>query len=304
MNLVYSLLLLFFSVAAVLVQGEHPFDEVTSSKAMFTGIDYFEYDPGHNTPQDIYRHPRNRAAAAASLLVGLSKESAFQPKEGLIKDVGILWPFEWNLWHHKGLLHNGESLGYVRVGGSRDQFKKSIAAVFNPRIVRADIAASALVDQIPQLTEWKFNGHWHLELFTIHAEGEIPTETNDDGEEEEEDTYKVTLEWTTLRDLRIFVHSDGSVTFPVSENATLHQRFYTVNVRELKENARQYADHFGWSTVENFVDQLTTPKSKNHRVLDDWCSGPDDVCERETQAPKCEHPHCQSSYRLPQIRMG
>ncbi|KAK3822997.1 MAG: hypothetical protein J3Q66DRAFT_137110 [Benniella sp.] len=255
MNLVHSLLLLF---SAILVQGR----SVASSKAIFIGVD--NSDP-NAYGADIFRDPRNHATAAASVIGFSSKQSGFRPKEqGLYATPEKYQAFLQKAGTFPGFVSTQRNTRDLRLTGDLDQFKEQISANYIPISGKADIEASAFVEQIPESTESEWSGAWTLVLVTIYGE--------------EYNTIYVDI---SSIEVEVSVHGDGSVSLR-EQTAKLTQETLRVNADFFVHYAETLAGKIQKEDIATFKDELTTPNSEGRsQLLKDWLFGSNHACKSE-----------------------
>ncbi|KAF9364278.1 hypothetical protein BGX34_002040 [Mortierella sp. NVP85] len=258
MNLVYSLLLLF-SVVAILVQGR----SVVSSKAIFIGVD--KTDPNAYGAA-IFRDTRNHATAVASIIGFSSKQSNFRPKEQGFD----VTPREYQAFVQKAVSFPGFVLALtnprdLKLKGGLDQFREEILANYIPISGKAEVVASAFVEQIPESTEPESSGTWTLVLVTIFGE----------------ELHQVYADISSI-EVEVSVNDDGSVSLQ-EQTARLTQQTVQVNPRFLIDNADTLSNRIPTENIETFKDELTTPNSEGRsQLLKDWLFGSNYACKSES----------------------
>ncbi|KAK3806799.1 MAG: hypothetical protein J3Q66DRAFT_392861 [Benniella sp.] len=277
MHLVYSLLLLF-SAAAVLVQGDY-----VSSKAIFTGVDNSDPNPSRD---DVYE-PNNIVTLTAIVLERFANSADFQPKnKGLFENGHELASFQGALKDFPGFTSKEDIyLGAEMDDGGHDQLKKAFAEAYAGRSNNPDAVASAFVEQIPRSTDSSFSGYWLLTLLTIHGE--------------ESGKVKVDI---AVAFIEISVDKAGLVSIPkqgVYISVDRHEVDHITLLLSLSIVPKW--DDFEVVKVSALVDLLTTPKPSN-QLLDAWLFGSDHACEEKSIRSK----HAlrrQRLYTLSQLRM-
>lgn len=176
---------------------------------------------------------------------------------------------------------------FLDLTGGLDQLKEMIAANYVPLSGKADIAASAFVEQIPQFRKERSDESWVLVLITIHGE----------------DNAKITLDISWVNIL-LSVSDDGSVSIPV-QTAYMYQGSYSVDGLELILNAQRYSEKYRKVDTRAFQFLLTTPALEApSQLLREWLFEPDHPCESESNPSKYANRRRQSLYTLLQLRMG
>ena len=261
---------------AILVHGQL----IVSSKAIFTGVD--NSDPNASGPA-TFSDPRNHATAAASIIELVSKQTDFKPKEqGLDATAWEYQAFFQKLTKFPGFEQLYNNLHYLELTGKLDQLKEQISAYYVPLSGKADAAASAFVEQIPESTKPGSSGTWTLVLITIHGE--------------EDNTISVDL---SSVDVKIVVKDDGSVSLKRKQTAKLYQTVVQIDSKYLIANADKLARFTPTEDVETFKEDLTTPSSNDrNKLLKDWLFGSNHACEFESLQSKYVHRRLYPSLQL------
>jgi hypothetical protein len=248
-----------YIVAAILVQGK----SVASSKAIFIGVD--NTDPNASGAA-IFRDPRNHATAAASVIGFSSKQANFKPKEqGLDATHREYQAFFQKAVSFPGFFTREAPYSTLHLTGDLDQFKEQISANYIPLSGKADVAASAFVEQIPESTEQESSGAWTLVLVTIYGD--------------ESDTISVDI---SSIEVQVSVNGDGSVSLQ-KQTAQLNQHVVQVNRSFFVNYADTLSSRIPKESIETFKDELTTPNSKDRsQLLKDWLFGSNHACKSES----------------------
>ncbi|KAK3822998.1 MAG: hypothetical protein J3Q66DRAFT_366212 [Benniella sp.] len=257
MNLVHSLLLLFL-VAAILVQGR----SVVSSKGIFIGVD--NTDP-NASGADIFRDPRNHATAAASVIGFASKQSGFRPKEqGLRTTLREFQAFHQKIVMFPGFMLTQRPYSNLDLTGDLDQFKEQISANYVSIMGKADVAATAFVEQIPESAEPESSGTWTLVLVTIY----------------DDESNNIFVDIASI-EVEVSVNGDGSVSLR-AQIAKLNQSTVQVITGVLIANADRFGSAIQTKKIETFKDELTTANSEvRSQLLKDWLFGSNHACKSE-----------------------
>jgi hypothetical protein len=264
-----------------LVQGDSRF---LSSKAIFTGVDHSDRDAEYDK---MFEDPRNHVTATSSILDVISQRTEFRPKEdGFTEDNEQFLSFKDETLGFESFIRKEGTTHVLKLTGGRNRLKEQIATVYVPLAggMKADVAAAAFVEQIPESTKKTFSGTWTLVLMTIHGG----------------DDNKVSVDLSSM-ELKISVNDNGLVTVPDQE-VTIAQGPFQVSAEVLERESTFYSSYYPRVDVKTLLDTLTTPKSKSSdHFLDAWFSEPDHSCETKFQSSK--YAHRQSLYRMSQLRM-
>ncbi|KAG0238434.1 hypothetical protein B0O80DRAFT_454922 [Mortierella sp. GBAus27b] len=256
MHLAYSLLLLF-SAVTVLVQGWDA--SAVSSRAIFIGKDT-------TTPEadgeDIFKNPRNHAAAAASILLFNAKQARFSPKDwGLEERPSTYEAFTKGANSFPGFLVFSLSGTPIELTGEVDQFKDQIATFYRQPFGNDDNDAevSAFVDQVSNLVPGAKSGVWILSLVTIYNN---------------EETKVVTVKLASV-EVAVSVNDKGAIVIQEQETS-LNQATLRIKSQFLISNAAQLARLIPTASIDDFKDELTTSTDDIRRnQLESWLLGPE-----------------------------
>lgn len=249
---------------------------MASSKAIITGIDYS--DPNASAV-DIFRHPKNHPTAVASLIESFAKQTGFRPKEhGLYTTNSSFLAFKTDVNDFEYFRPMGSQVLRMELTGGPDGLEKEIASRYFPitRIgrtppSRANIVASAFVEQIPSSADQALSGSWALALVALHGE---------------DDNYtRLDISWVNIQ---IVVNDDGSVAIP-PQVAFLSEESFEVMAGGLIDNAEFFAKVYPKADVKTVLDSLTTPRPKGGDAGSDH---------------SVEHANRQSLYRLSELIMN
>ncbi|KAK3822983.1 MAG: hypothetical protein J3Q66DRAFT_136924 [Benniella sp.] len=281
MNLVYAFLL-FFSVAAILVHGQ--LNERLSSKAIFTGVDNTDPDASR---VKIFRNPRNHASAIASIIANRAQSNFFLPKTlAREKLPDHFYKFASSLPTRTILKSTRKRDFFLDLTGDLNQFKEVITANYVPLSGKADDAASAFVEQIPQSLDTQSDESWALVLITIHGG--------------DNDQIAFDISWINV----LLSFDNGSVIIP-EQTAYMSQGSYKVETDQLVRNADLLADLFSTIEVAEFEDELSTPEPEAPgQLLNDWLLGSDHTWESESLPLIYTNRRRQNLYPLLQLRVG
>lgn len=165
--------------------------------------------------------------------------------------------------------------------GDFGQFEEEIAANYLPISGKANVAASAFVEQIPRYEKEALSGTWTLVLITVHG-----------GEDN-----KITLDFSSVN-VGLTIDSDDVVVID-RQNTRLYQTVFQASTLDFVTEAQRFAEEYPKFDVVDLVDDLSTPDSENLNQLLD-ASG--HACETMPQPSKYAHRR-QTLYRWSQLRM-
>lgn len=238
-----------------------------SAGTIFSGVD--NSDPW-DTESAVFKLPKNHAKAVASILHHAAKDADFRPKDqGLEASSKAYGQFVSKVIGFHGFkTHKSEER--LDLSGDIEQFKQQIADKYRSSSGKAGIVAYVYGNQIPDTLEEQ-SQQWLLTLIALR------------GEEDNSVTFDLSSIPVKLSKRRDDVRLDKQTT-------VLRQLTFRVDGEYLEDHARKLADDIKIITVDDFLEELSTPYQGDDDDLMAWLKG-------------SNKPIRQSLYPLSQLRL-